>query len=118
MKAYNANPSTCKEYWGHLGRAWNTRYSNAPNIFQLFVLGFALFFFVKGFFICVYHKYTTWPIKNGFKPTLLDWERLRRITRLKEAFVMSALPLLIFLVAYTVHGVLSILRLWLSRAKS
>lgn len=48
MKPYNASPSTCKEYWGHLGRAWTTEYRCAPTVFQLFFLGFTSFLFAGG----------------------------------------------------------------------
>jgi hypothetical protein len=110
MKAYSASPSTCKEYWGHLGRAWNTRYRCTPTIFLLFVLGFALFFLLKGF-ICVY-KYPSTLDKNGPRVTIPEMQRFIRMRKLQGAFLISAFPLILFMPFYTLGGVMSILHSW------
>jgi hypothetical protein len=55
MEAYNnTGLSTCKEYWGHLGRVRTTRPRMIPTVFCLLFVVFASFQVIKGF-LCIYN---------------------------------------------------------------
>lgn len=105
MKAYNASPSTCKEYWGHLGRAWTTRSRSTPTVFVLLFMGFAVFLDLKGV-ICIFNYH--WQ-KKRFWVTLPQLPVvISVILGVTGAFAIVIIPL------YALYSITSVLMLWSS----
>ena len=112
LKAYNANPSTCEGYWGHLGRTWTTDFRCKPALFMLSFLGSALALFAVGVF-CVFH-YPSNLDKTTRLPDLTapDIERLIRVLRLKMALMISIFPFVVLVFVYMLFSIGSIVTLW------
>jgi hypothetical protein len=115
MKAYNAGPSTCKEYWGHLGREWTTRHRSTPTVFLISFLGFASFQFAKGYVCMFRYPFNVDKIMELPDFTIPDMERLLRMMYLNLDLVISTTPLLIFIAIYAGGSMISILVLWVSK---
>jgi len=115
IKAYNASPSTCKEYWGHLGRVWTTRYRKTPTVSLLFSVWFVFFLVVKGI-ICIdnYHINMDRDSKLS-RFTLPDLKRIYRIMNLVGYFSINTAgifgPIIFF---YAFSSTISGLALWVS----
>ena len=114
MKAYNASPSTCKEYWGHLGRAWTTGYRCTPTVFQLFFLGFASFLFAKGSIYIFTHRFNPDNDKRLSDITIPNLQRLSRMIDLKITFMISVTPFVLLIAFYALGSMMSVLSLWAS----
>jgi hypothetical protein len=95
MEAYSAGQSTCKEYWGHLGRVWTTQSRGAPTMFILSFIGFASFQFVEGY-KCV----SSYPL-----------ERVYRMMTVWIILLFSSFILVVFIVLYAFCSVISVLSL-------
>lgn len=112
LKAYNANPSSCEDHWGHLGRKRTTDFRSKPMLFMLSFLAFAFTLFaigVNSMFRYPNHMKETMKLPDLTFP---DWLRLMRLMRLKWALIVSFLPLPILVLLYMINSVLSILTLW------
>jgi hypothetical protein len=118
MKAYNASPSTCKEYWGHFGREWTTWYRTTPTVFLLFFLGVASFQLAKGS-ICIFN-YPFNLDKVGKLPsvTLPDYERVNRMQTLKFVFVLNAALFSLLIAVYAFCSIISVLTVWASSRRA
>jgi hypothetical protein len=114
MKAYNASPSTCQEYWGHLGREWTTRYRSIPTISLLFFLGFASFQFAEGVMCIFSYPFNVDKVTKLPDVTIPDMERLLRIMHLNLVLMLSTTPFAILIVVYASSSMISILVLWTS----
>jgi hypothetical protein len=64
MVAYNANPSTCQEYWGHLGRKWITERRKTPTVFLFLCFCFVYVSLYIGL-ACIPFVYNVVTCKNG-----------------------------------------------------
>lgn len=109
MKAYNASPSTCKEYWGHLGREWTTRHRGRPAISQLSFLGVAFFQFARGFMCIFNYPFDVDRVLKLPDVTIPDMERLLRMMHLIFVLILSIAPFALVMVIYASSSMISIL---------
>jgi len=118
IKAYNASPSTCKEYWGHLGRVWTTRNRKTPTVSLLFFIWF-VFFLVAGGTICINNYHVNMDRDSKLSRfTLPDLKRIYRIMNLVGYFTINADGFVIIIFIYAFYSTISSLILRVSILKS
>jgi predicted membrane metal-binding protein len=104
VKAYNASPSTCEGYWGHLGRKRTTKFRITRPALVILFLSFTVFLFIEGFafsFEYIIELGVTLPPERAdlAKP---DLERVDRIIFFWEAQTVLSFLLLSFGYFYTI----------------
>lgn len=116
MDAYNANPSKCTDYWGHLGRTRTTHTRTKPLVLRLLYLAFSFILFAVGF-ACVFMYPEVDIVKKYLElpgVTLADLQRLTRIVTLDLYICIAIMPLCVVILVYTAYSMLSIRAIWLN----
>ncbi|KAK3293772.1 uncharacterized protein B0H64DRAFT_445008 [Chaetomium fimeti] len=112
---YNETASGCDGYWGHRGRERTTDFRIRPAFYRFAFLGWAFYFFAKGF-LCIFHvNYPTHAYDGELKRpdlTIPDQERQMRILYLKWKLMMATAPLAVLVVIYTGFCALKLFGMW------
>jgi hypothetical protein len=115
LRAYNStsnHPSTCNEYWGHLGRDWSTQVRRAPTSLLLGFLMFASVQFVIGSVSIFNYPLDADKLLRLPDITIPDLERFLRIVHLKLYLMLITAPLAVFVTLYALRSMLSVLVLF------
>lgn len=108
MRAYNAQPSSCSQYWGHQGRQWRSTFWIKPTLFRVGFIGLAALLYLNGY-RCIF----SYPLGVGIGGSGEDRRRLDRMRYWKILLAGCMGPQMIFVVMYASASAGSMLMLWL-----
>lgn len=108
MEAYNADHSSCSQYWGHQGRQWRSNFLTIPTLFRVGFISLAAPLYLKGVRCII-----SYPIGIEIGGSDESRRRLDHIRYSKLLLLAYIGPQLIINILYAVASGGSMLKLWL-----